>query len=182
MEIYHLLKDSDTQIKKKKKRRSNFFYYHPKCSFCGGEIEFFMDPPIGICMYCGGKYNIILSKNASPDPKFVVDGETLIQWFGKDKYVTLPDNIKRIKSDVFFNRENLKRIKLPDGLKTIDASAFEDCIALESVTVPDSLTKIDPSAFSGCVSLKTVIASETWKKAHPKLLKRILEPETEDME
>lgn len=70
------------------------------------------------------------------------------------KSISIPNSVKIIKEEAFFNLRNLKSIVLPEGLKELESSVFSNCISLESVKLPSSLEILNTSAFEGCRSLK----------------------------
>ena len=52
--------------------------------------------------------------------------------------------------------EGLKRIVIPEGVKRIGENAFYNLITLESAVLPDSLIEMGMYAFSGCTALQDV--------------------------
>ncbi|MCR5503603.1 MAG: leucine-rich repeat protein [Lachnospiraceae bacterium] len=94
--------------------------------------------------------------------------------------VTIPKNIRVIKSGAFKNNSKVKTvkfakgsklttieeqafcrasslttIKLPSGLKTIGYRAFYDCDAIKSIKIPATVTSIGTEAFSSCAKLSS---------------------------
>ena len=61
-----------------------------------------------------------------------------------------------INSGAFANCVTLSSVTLPEGLKRINADAFYNNDALVSVNIPASMTYIGGSAFASCATLKTV--------------------------
>ncbi len=95
----------------------------------------------------------------SPPPKkeFEIDGETLVEYNGKDDYVVVPENVTKIGENAFDNAKKfLKRVAFYDTLTEIGKNAFADCTKLERVDLSASLTTIDSGAFKNCTSIKNI--------------------------
>ncbi len=70
--------------------------------------------------------------------------------------IVLPDGLRSILVDEFFNYKNLKRVKLPNSILHIDERAFCGCSSLEEINIPEGTTIIGVSSFSGCISLDSI--------------------------
>ena len=86
----------------------------------------------------------------------IKDGTVLVKYNGKDKHVSVPDQITKIGSNCFTNNENVVSVALPDTLQEIEAAAFIGCMNLQSVDIPDSVTQIGFGAFASCPALVSV--------------------------
>lgn len=64
--------------------------------------------------------------------------------------VILPEGVKSIGKQCFWNCYALVKIELPKTLKTIKEEAFRSCLALFEIRLPKSLTKIGAGAFYNC--------------------------------
>ena len=64
--------------------------------------------------------------------------------------ITIPDSVRSIGRDAFWECRKLTRIVLPEGLEKIASSSFYQCTNLSSVVIPSTVTSIDTSAFYGC--------------------------------
>ena len=73
------------------------------------------------------------------------------------KNLTIPSNIKEIKTSAFLGCSRLTSVTILDGVTSIGSSAFADCSGLTSVTIPGSVISIGWSAFRGCNSLQKVV-------------------------
>ncbi len=74
-------------------------------------------------------------------------GERLII-YPRGKVVTsIPEGIKVIGTEAFFNNNNITTLILPESITTIKNRAFGACFQLSSVTIPASVTSIGEEAF-----------------------------------
>lgn len=70
--------------------------------------------------------------------------------------VTLPDTVKEIQDEAFYNCQNLTDLDLSDKLEIIGDSVFGECSQLKALEVPDSVTEVGDSAFVNCESLESL--------------------------
>ena len=68
----------------------------------------------------------------------------------------IPNGIKIVGADAFYDCSGLESITLPNTLTAIGDYAFNNCTSLKQITFPDSLTKIGESAFRNCTGLKSL--------------------------
>ena len=68
----------------------------------------------------------------------------------------IPDGVKTIGNNAFFNCSNLTSITIPNSVTRIENSAFTLCSGLTSIEIPNSVTLIDRSAFSSCDNVKNL--------------------------
>ena len=71
--------------------------------------------------------------------------------------VTIPDTVTAIEKNTFIACDNLTNIVIGRNVTVIGANAFTYCRSLTSVIIPDGITRIDYQTFGGCNSLKSVI-------------------------
>ncbi len=76
--------------------------------------------------------------------------------------VVLPESIKSIGYEAFYNCTSLSKINLPENLTYLGSDAFSST-ALTSIVIPDSLTDIESSCFKNCRNLKTVTLGKNIK-------------------
>ncbi|MBR5760018.1 MAG: leucine-rich repeat protein [Thermoguttaceae bacterium] len=76
------------------------------------------------------------------------------------KSIVLPKSLKRIKNDAFWGCSSLESIDVPDGVKEIGSFAFRGCEALASIRLPKKLKTVQDSVFEGCSSLTRVDVPE----------------------
>ena len=69
--------------------------------------------------------------------------------------LVLPEGMRVIEADCFYNCTLLEEVTLPDTLLAIYARAFESCTALKKIEIPDSVMGGLVSVFHGCSSLET---------------------------
>jgi hypothetical protein len=88
---------------------------------------------------------------------YVLRGTTLVQYTGKDKNVTVPDNLGITEiGEAAFGHASFESITLPAGLRKIAKNAFASCYYLTTVSIPGSITLIDEKAFANCSRLTAV--------------------------
>jgi hypothetical protein len=74
----------------------------------------------------------------------------------KDTSYTIPDGVKSIGEDAFYNNQYLESVVFPDSLEEFLPSSFENCGKLSEITMPERVRQICNEAFKNCTSLKTV--------------------------
>lgn len=109
---------------------------------------------------------------------FTIIRDCLYNYYGDEKKIRLPDNIKKISSEAFptiYGPENIilnnglreidnyafyfckfKEMRIPDGVTRIGNCAFMHCDKLEEINIPDSVTKLGIAVFSDCTALTRV--------------------------
>ncbi len=111
--------------------------------------------------------------------EFIINDGELIQYNGLDSEVIIPDNVVRIKNQVFYRCKFLTKIVIPNSITEIGEHTFADCYQLEFVQfpeklvsigkyafantrlshikLPESITKIEEGAFYGCSFLESAL-------------------------
>lgn len=77
-----------------------------------------------------------------------------------DFTISLPQSLKAIDTEAFYQVSKLKDITLPEGLETIGKRAFMDCISLTDPKFPSTLQKILSEAYSGIDNIKNIKFNE----------------------
>lgn len=67
--------------------------------------------------------------------------------------VVIPDTVKIIKPQAFWNKSGIKKIELGNSVEKIGYQAFFGCDSLESINIPDTCKSIGSAAFFRCSSL-----------------------------
>lgn len=82
----------------------------------------------------------------------------LIGYVGSAEEISIPSGVVEVGEQVFYNRDNLKKVVIPDSVTSIGNNAFYYCENLEEVTfgTDSQLNKIGASAFHNCVKLTTI--------------------------
>ena len=70
--------------------------------------------------------------------------------------VEFPDSVEDIGGFVFWDCENLRKVKLPAGLTKVNSCTFRGCKSLEQMELPDSVTMIGDWAFLNCEKLSAI--------------------------
>ena len=104
------------------------------------------------------KKDIVASKD------FVIDGNVLKNYKGKEEIVSIPDGIKTIDKNAFSRNYTIKKVIMPDSITSIKDGAFRDCGNLEEVVISKKLTSLAPFAFAVDSALKTIDLSNTKMK------------------
>lgn len=69
---------------------------------------------------------------------------------------SLPEGVKSIDNYAFGNCTNLALTSLPDELRSIDGNAFQNCTNIAITSIPDTVVNIGGAAFSGCTGLSEI--------------------------
>lgn len=81
-----------------------------------------------------------------------------IDWSGlidKNGHATIPQGVRKIDNNAFFNCSGLRSVHIPDTVTEIGEMAFFLC-GLENIVIPDSVTRIGKNAFALCQDLESV--------------------------
>lgn len=84
---------------------------------------------------------------------FAVRGGVLEKYNGAAMEVVIPNSVKIIGDQAFYNCKGITSVVIPDSVKEIGRYAFNNCAELESVTMANSVQKIGYCAFRDCRSL-----------------------------
>lgn len=122
------------------------------------------------CLYGGAQ--LITRVSVSPDnPKYdsrdncnaIIETATDTLVLGCANTI-VPDTLKAIGKDSFWNCEGLTGISIPEGVTTIGESAFAGCSHLGRVNFPNSLTEIGDLAFDDAFCFQDVVIPDNVTK------------------
>lgn len=77
-----------------------------------------------------------------------------------DFTISLPQSLKAIDTEAFYQVSKLKDITLPEGLVTIGKRSFKDCTSLTDPKFPSTLKDILSEAYSGIDNIKNIKFNE----------------------
>jgi hypothetical protein len=102
--------------------------------------------------------HFILLPEFSPLALLDASGETLLAYFGQNREVKIPAEVKVISMACFAGCPLLQKVDFAAGtkLERIDGDAFSGCSALRAISIPDSVTVIGPSSFADCSRMSTI--------------------------
>lgn len=75
---------------------------------------------------------------------FFIANDILYKYFGEEKKVIIPPNVKRIAPYAFAHNYEINSVTLPEGMTQIESGAFDNCF-ISDIIIPDSVTQIDYS-------------------------------------
>lgn len=114
---------------------------------------------IGTNVFDGTKWR----ENKKEENSLLIVNDILIEAFHVNaENVVVPEGVTRIEENAF-HAHGAKTIVLPESLKTIGKEAFYECFNLDNVVIPDGVTTLEDGAFFACDSLHeiTIPASVT---------------------
>ena len=69
------------------------------------------------------------------EQKFIIENGVLIKYKGADENVIIPEGVKAIGDNAFYEKETIKSIIIPDGVKAIGNAVFYGCENLKKITI-----------------------------------------------
>ena len=78
---------------------------------------------------------------------FVIENGVLKKYTGSGGDVVIPDGVKDIYLNAFYNCIGLTSVTIPDSVTEISRGAFMNCSGLTNIIIPDSINHIGLSAF-----------------------------------
>lgn len=76
--------------------------------------------------------------------------ENLCKYLSKLENINLPNSVKTIGANAFYQCSSLSNVSFPEGLELINAYAFYGCSSLQELRIPDNVQIIDTYAFYYC--------------------------------
>lgn len=80
----------------------------------------------------------------------------LIKYNGKSKKVIVPEGVKILSANSFWNNKYLEEVILPESLEILGGDAFYYCENLKRVNIPKHVSIMGNNPFSACKSLKII--------------------------
>lgn len=105
-------------------------------------------------------------KNIADKDGLCIVGRFLVDYFGSEERVTIPEGVEEISYSVFYGNKAITTVYLPKSIKVIDNQAFAECNHLAEVVFHSETKELDYigySAFSGCSALKKINLPKTIK-------------------
>lgn len=84
--------------------------------------------------------------------------------------VVIPETVKEIEKDAFFDCDNLDNVTVPAGVTTIKAYAFAECDHLKTITFKGTPKHMQRNIFSDCDRLHNIVVPAGSGKAFMKAL------------
>ena len=99
-------------------------------------------------------YNLYNKESIICDKEFIVEGDKLISYKGKDKHVKIPEGIKELESCCFWDNQFIEEVILPESLINLGGDTFYNCKNLKSVKITRNVSKMGNNPFAGCPLLE----------------------------
>lgn len=106
-------------------------------------------------------YLVVMGVNDSSISSYVLSDTTKVIC-GKSFYessmtsITLPNSLKTINSQAFYNCASLTSIVIPDGVTLIGSESFYNCTSLTSITIGKNVSSMGNNAFYNCTNLTEI--------------------------
>ena len=91
---------------------------------------------------------------------FVIEDGVLKKYLGEGGDVVIPDGVKTMYKNIFYNNTNITSIIIPDSAVEIGVEVFSGCKNLTNVIIPKSVVKIRDYAFKNCSALESIVFPE----------------------
>lgn len=117
---------------------------------------------------------------------YITKDKVLLKYIGKSAAVSIPNGIKSIEENAFYDCSEMKTVTIPQSVEKIEKSAFKytgltkvdlplklrevseavfyGCSKLSSIKIPDSVAVIKKDAFNDCSSLDTITFGKNLKE------------------
>lgn len=134
-----------------------------KGNLWAGDLVHHYDSPEKICrdleeMVLGKSKDEIengIDPESEKNPDFVIEDDVLVEYLGHAETVVIPEGIREIAINAFWNNQELKYVVFPESLEKIGNGAFAG-MDLQQLILPKNLKEIGKNAFEGCDSLEYV--------------------------
>ena len=87
---------------------------------------------------------------------FTIEDDVLVKYLGKDKIIVIPEGVKAIGFEAFYNNKTAEEIIMPNSLRYIYPKSFS-CIGsqLKTIVIPKNVELIDSRAFD-CSNIEKI--------------------------
>lgn len=89
-----------------------------------------------------------------------IAADRLISYIGTSEKPTIPDNVTKIGSCAFSNKNAIKNIVIPDHIEQLYPTSFNGCENLETVHIGQNVWDIGYATFGRCPNLKNITVNE----------------------
>lgn len=97
----------------------------------------------------------VITSYPDKNPDFLIEDDVLVEYLGHERTVVIPEGIREIGINAFWNNRELKQVVFPESLEKIGNGAFAG-VDLQQLILPKNLKEIGRNAFEGCNSLEFV--------------------------
>lgn len=88
--------------------------------------------------------------NESSDENYLISGGVLVAYRGTDSQIKIPDGVRVIAGEAFWNHTEIESVVIPDSVTVIGEGAFENCSNLTSLSLGNQVRQIKDRAFEAC--------------------------------
>ena len=108
----------------------------------------------------------LLMREYSTENGFRIFENSVVDYYGSEKSVVLPEGVTAFDYDVFSENEDITSVRICEGVTELGHSSFFYCDSLESVSIPRTVTVIGDYCFYGSNNLMDIYFGgtlEEWK-------------------
>jgi len=95
--------------------------------------------------------------NESGHEDYLVSGGVLVAYKGTGSEAVIPDGVRVIAGEAFWNHTELESVVLPQSVTVIGEGAFEGCSSLSRLHMGNNVQQIKDRAFAGCKLLQVTL-------------------------
>lgn len=92
--------------------------------------------------------------------EFYLSGKRLMQYWGNDSTVRIPEGVETLETGCFENNMQLQTVILPESVRRINSKAFRNCHKLKRLEMNNQSICIAVDAFEGCEKLANPLPQE----------------------
>lgn len=90
----------------------------------------------------------------------IIIGEMAFRGKKQLKCINIPNSVKEIEHDAFYDCDGLDNVFIPAGVKEVKSYAFAECDKLKKITFAGTPSKLSRHAFDDCDLLHNIIVPE----------------------